>query len=188
MHLARLGMPDPMERTALLIDNDHTDSYDETEGDVSKPTPTHAHFKLPIKILTISVSVLSIAIFVLLIASYVLLSVGPFQYTYSSQKGIRDLAICVRNLLFHCFSSVPPLIFLIINCYLLTSFLAIRKLYSFDPDALRLYPGSRQHGHQHSNVHCYLCLFSRDLWIQLAKFNVLPKMGHLSGRYRASAS
>lgn len=84
-----------MERTALLADNDHSDSYDETEGDVSKPTPTHAHFKVPIKILTILVSVLSIAIFVLLVASYVLLSVGPFQYTYPSQKGVRDLAICL---------------------------------------------------------------------------------------------
>jgi hypothetical protein len=100
---SRLGMPDPMERTALLADNDHTDNYDETEGDISKPTPAHAHFKLPIKILTIFVSVLSIAIFVLLIASFFLLTVGPIQYTYPSQKGVRDLAICVRNRLFHYF-------------------------------------------------------------------------------------
>ncbi|OCK92855.1 uncharacterized protein K441DRAFT_662504 [Cenococcum geophilum 1.58] len=101
-------MPGRSENTPFLADNDHSDNYDETESHVTKTSPANAHFKRPIKILTIFISLFSISIFGLLIASYVLIQVGPFQYTYSSPDRVRDLAIC----LFVNFILSAPTIFL----------------------------------------------------------------------------
>jgi hypothetical protein len=92
-------MPDHSETTPFLADNDHSDNYEETDNHFTKKSPVNAYFKLPIKILTIVISALSFSIFGLLIASYVLIKTGPFQYTFSAEGSVRDLAICVNNAL-----------------------------------------------------------------------------------------
>jgi hypothetical protein len=85
------------ERTPFLADNDHNDDYDGRESHITKKSPANAHFKGPIKILTIVISFLCLTVFGLLITSYVLLQLGSFNYTYSAEAGIRDLSICVST-------------------------------------------------------------------------------------------
>jgi hypothetical protein len=91
-------MADNSDTTPFLADNDHGDNYDETEHYITKKSPANAHFKLPIKILTIIISVLSFSICGILIGSYVFINTGPFEYTYGSSESVRDLAICVCSI------------------------------------------------------------------------------------------
>jgi hypothetical protein len=86
-------MADSSDTTPFLADNDHGDNCEESH--VTKRSPANAHFKLPIKILSIIISVLSFLICGILIGSYIFINTGPFQYTYGSSESVRDLAICI---------------------------------------------------------------------------------------------
>lgn len=113
-------MADSSASTPFLADNDHDhgDSY-EGEESLSKNAPANAYFKRPIRILSAITSLFSLLIFGLLIAALVLLKVGPFNYTYSSNDTVRDLAIClfVNTLLTTptVFIQVPILINIVVN-------------------------------------------------------------------------
>jgi lipopolysaccharide/colanic/teichoic acid biosynthesis glycosyltransferase len=82
------------EHTPFLAREDDGDDY---EHHPIKISPANSHFKRPLTVLTALISFLSLAIFALLIASYVLVSTGPFIYTWSSKEAIRDLAIVVST-------------------------------------------------------------------------------------------
>lgn len=84
------------ESTPFLAQSDDGDDYD-NESHPIKTRPANAHFKRPIKLLTILNSFLSIAVFGLLIATFVLTSTGSFNNVYSTKETLRDLAIVVRS-------------------------------------------------------------------------------------------
>jgi len=112
-------MSDDHENTPFLADNEHNDTYDETDSDVVKVSPANANFRVPLKILTSFSSVLSFLIFGLLIASYVFIITGQFQSTYDAQRTVRDLAICLFvNLILSAptiFLQIPILINIAVN-------------------------------------------------------------------------
>ncbi|RFU26831.1 hypothetical protein B7463_g9504, partial [Scytalidium lignicola] len=83
------------ENTPFLADNDHDDSYGGEESHPVKTSYANSHFQRPLRILTSVTAFFCLSVFGLLITSYVLLQVGPFVYTYSSEDSIRDLAICL---------------------------------------------------------------------------------------------
>jgi hypothetical protein len=143
-------MADNSDTTPFLADNDHGDNYDETEHHITKKSPANAHFKLPIKILTIIISVLSLSICGILIGSYVFINTGPFQYTYGSSESIRDLAICVGSSNSHIYNSIqpefPP------HHLLKIIHLALRNPPRHRPHHLPPTPHPHQHRHQHRNV------------------------------------
>ncbi|KAH8801419.1 hypothetical protein F5884DRAFT_862117 [Xylogone sp. PMI_703] len=96
------------ETTPFLADDDHDDSYGGEESHPIKTSEANSYFKRPIRILTSLIAFFCLSVFGLLIASYVMVEVGPFVYTYSSEESIRSLAIC----LFINFILSTPTIFL----------------------------------------------------------------------------
>lgn len=93
-------MADDSESAPFLADNDHdqdTTPVRDPEDDVMKVAlPANAHFKRPIKILTICISAFSGIVTVILISAFVIIRVVPFRiYINSAQYVVQDLGITV---------------------------------------------------------------------------------------------
>jgi len=93
-------MADISESTALLASNDHpddTNARNDSEDEIPTMTlPANAHFKRPIKILTICVSTASVLGAIFLTASFIIVHLAPFTgYTYNTPYVLQELGTCV---------------------------------------------------------------------------------------------
>lgn len=83
-----------MAESTPFLGGNHDDDYD-GESHPIKVAPANSHFKRPLKTISALISFLSIGVFGLLIAAYVLTNSGPFNYIWSTEETLRDLAIVV---------------------------------------------------------------------------------------------
>jgi hypothetical protein len=95
-------MADSSESTPFLASNDLLDDANtlNDSGDEipTKALPANAHFKRPIKILTICVSIASVLGAIFMTASFITIHVAPFQgYTFAARYVVRELGTCVST-------------------------------------------------------------------------------------------
>jgi hypothetical protein len=94
-------MADSSESTPFLPSNDRLDdnnTLNDSEDEIpTKTLPSNAHFKRPIKILTIGTSIASALAAIFLTASFITVQVGPFTpgYIYNTQYVVQELGTCV---------------------------------------------------------------------------------------------
>jgi hypothetical protein len=93
-------MADSSESTPFLASSDRpddTNALNDSEDEIpTKTLPANAHFKRPIKILTICVSTASVLGTIFLTASFIIVHLAPFTgYTYNAPYVLQELGTCV---------------------------------------------------------------------------------------------